>query len=123
MTFIYECISDLCGTQATWESTLLANYFGLYNGGTGGVIWCTVAVWLFMLCMIASMAEMASMAPTAAGDGIESICGTTVLTGAQANITGSVSSLQRAFRNRYPTSSAGAAVWDGSQASRHALSS
>ncbi|TKA82592.1 hypothetical protein B0A55_01375 [Friedmanniomyces simplex] len=29
--------------QATWESTLLANYFGLYNGGTGGVIWCTIA--------------------------------------------------------------------------------
>ncbi|KAK5131888.1 hypothetical protein LTR08_000476 [Meristemomyces frigidus] len=41
--------------QATWESTLLANYFGLLNGGTGGVIWCTVAVWLFMLCTIASM--------------------------------------------------------------------
>lgn len=70
--------------QATWESTLLANYFGLFNGGqslsrmllisgltaagTGGVIWCTIAVWLLMLCMIASMAEMASMCPTAGGE-------------------------------------------------------
>ncbi|KAK5127065.1 hypothetical protein LTR85_008424 [Meristemomyces frigidus] len=53
--------------QATWESTLLANYFGLFNGGTAGVIWCTIAVWLLMLCMIASLAEMASMAPTAGG--------------------------------------------------------
>ena len=53
--------------QATWESTLLANYFGLFNGGTGGMIWCTIAVWPLMLCMIASMAEMASMAPAAGG--------------------------------------------------------
>ncbi|WPG98162.1 Hypothetical protein R9X50_00094800 [Acrodontium crateriforme] len=53
--------------QATWESTLLANYFGLLNGGTAGVIWCTIATWLFMLCMIASLAECASIAPTAGG--------------------------------------------------------
>jgi choline transport protein len=53
--------------QSTWENTLLANYFALYNGGTGGAIWGTVAVWLFMMCMIASMAELASMAPTAGG--------------------------------------------------------
>ncbi|USW48103.1 Putative amino acid/polyamine transporter I [Septoria linicola] len=53
--------------QATWENVLLANWFGLYNGGTAGVIWCTIAVWLLMLCMIASLAEMASMAPTAGG--------------------------------------------------------
>ncbi|KAF2214872.1 hypothetical protein CERZMDRAFT_110431 [Cercospora zeae-maydis SCOH1-5] len=53
--------------QATWENVLLANWFGLYNGGTAGVIWCTIAVWLLMLCMIASLAEMASLAPTAGG--------------------------------------------------------
>ncbi|KAK0286138.1 hypothetical protein LTR35_004572 [Friedmanniomyces endolithicus] len=34
---------------------------------TGGVVWCTIAVWLLMLCTIASMAEMASMCPTAGG--------------------------------------------------------
>jgi len=51
--------------QATWESTLLASSFGLYNGGSAGVIWLTVICWLCFLAMIASMAEMASMAPTA----------------------------------------------------------
>lgn len=41
--------------QSTWENTLLASYFGLYNGGTAGIIYCTIAVWVFMMCMIASM--------------------------------------------------------------------
>ena len=41
--------------QATWESALLANYYGLLNGGTGGVIWTTIAVWLCIMCMIASL--------------------------------------------------------------------
>ncbi|KAK3655719.1 hypothetical protein LTR56_003368 [Elasticomyces elasticus] len=53
--------------QATWQNTLLANQSGLTNGGTAGVIWCTIAVWILMLCTIASMAEMASMCPTAGG--------------------------------------------------------
>ncbi|RMZ03211.1 hypothetical protein D0860_06899 [Hortaea werneckii] len=53
--------------QSSWEGALQSNYFGLYNGGRGGIVWCTVAVWLFMLCLLASMAEMASMAPTAGG--------------------------------------------------------
>ena len=41
--------------QSTWENTLLASYFGLKNGGTAGIIYCTIAVWVFMMCMIASM--------------------------------------------------------------------
>jgi len=49
------------------ENVLLSNWFGLYNGGTAGLIWCTIAVWILMLCMIASLAEMASMAPTSGG--------------------------------------------------------
>ncbi|KAI6974444.1 hypothetical protein KC355_g11495, partial [Hortaea werneckii] len=53
--------------QSSWEGALQSNYFGLYNGGRGGIVWCTIAVWLFMLCLLASMAEMASMAPTAGG--------------------------------------------------------
>ncbi|CBY00789.1 similar to amino acid permease [Plenodomus lingam JN3] len=48
--------------QSTWET-----YFGLFNGGTAGVIWMMVITWLFVLAMIASLAEMASMAPTAGG--------------------------------------------------------
>jgi choline transport protein len=53
--------------QSTWENTLLASYFGLFNGGTAGVIYSMIAVWLFMMFMIASMGELASMAPTAGG--------------------------------------------------------
>ncbi|MCJ1461955.1 hypothetical protein MMC07_000555 [Pseudocyphellaria aurata] len=53
--------------QSTWESMLLAASYGLTNGGTGGVIWVTVGVIVGALCMIGSMAEMASMAPTAGG--------------------------------------------------------
>ena len=53
--------------QSTWESMLLAAQYGLINGGTAGVIWVTVAVIVGALCMIASIAEMASMAPTAGG--------------------------------------------------------
>lgn len=72
--------------QSSWESTLLsqcpgrqrpavqwlmtvhsAAYYGLTNGGTGGVIWVTVGVILGALCMIASIGGMASMAPTAGG--------------------------------------------------------
>ncbi|KAI4168780.1 MAG: hypothetical protein LQ348_007434 [Seirophora lacunosa] len=44
-----------------------AAYYGLTNGGTGGVIWVTVGVILGALCMIASIGGMASMAPTAGG--------------------------------------------------------
>lgn len=73
--------------QATWECVLLSNWPGLLNGyvlsqysaavkhrkltspssGTAGLIWCTVAVWIFMLALIASIAEMASMAPNSGG--------------------------------------------------------
>lgn len=53
--------------QATWECTLLANWPGLLNGGTAGIIWATIAVWFFMIGLIASIAEMASMAPNSGG--------------------------------------------------------
>lgn len=53
--------------QSTWENTLLASYFGLFNGGTAGIIYSMIAVWMFMMFMIASMGELASMAPTAGG--------------------------------------------------------
>ncbi|KAK3068504.1 hypothetical protein LTR53_013875 [Teratosphaeriaceae sp. CCFEE 6253] len=53
--------------QGTWELTLVANWFGLYDGGTAGIIWMTIIVWLCMIATVACMAEMASMAPTAGG--------------------------------------------------------
>ncbi|KAF2724450.1 amino acid transporter [Polychaeton citri CBS 116435] len=53
--------------QATWECTLLATWPGLFNGGTAGVIFCTIGVWFGMMCLIASMGELASMAPNSGG--------------------------------------------------------
>jgi len=53
--------------QSTWENTLLASYFGLLNGGSAGIIYSMIAVWVYMMFMIASMGELASMAPTAGG--------------------------------------------------------
>lgn len=44
-----------------------SNDYSLYNGGLGGAVWTFIITWFFTLCMIASMAEMASMAPTAGG--------------------------------------------------------
>lgn len=54
-----------------WNS---AASYGLTNGGTGGVIWVTVGVILGALCMIASIGEMASMAPTAGGQCKQLVC-------------------------------------------------
>ncbi|KAE8842000.1 hypothetical protein HRS9139_01297 [Pyrenophora teres f. teres] len=53
--------------QSTWENTLLYTYSGLYNGGPAGVIWMMIITWLFVLALVASLAEMTSMAPTAGG--------------------------------------------------------
>lgn len=40
---------------------------GLIDGGTAGLIWTYVGTVTFMTCVIASMADMASMAPTSGG--------------------------------------------------------
>jgi amino acid transporter len=40
---------------------------GLIDGGTGGLIWGYLGTVLLMTCVIASMADMASMAPTSGG--------------------------------------------------------
>ncbi|KAL8814181.1 MAG: hypothetical protein Q9223_006578 [Gallowayella weberi] len=54
------------GNPSADNPTSAASY-GLTNGGTAGVIWVTVGVIIGALCMIASIGEMASMAPTAGG--------------------------------------------------------
>ena len=53
--------------QSTWENTLLASYFGWVNGGTAGIIYSTIAVWLLMMFVIASVGELASTAIIAGG--------------------------------------------------------
>jgi hypothetical protein len=50
--------------QGTWESSLTATYFGLYDGGTAGVIWMMIIVWLCMIVTIACMAEMVGLMQT-----------------------------------------------------------
>lgn len=51
----FSIIAFVTIMQGTWESTLVANYFGLYDGGTAGVIWLTIIVWLCMIATIACM--------------------------------------------------------------------
>lgn len=46
---------------------LSTSAFGLIDGGTGGLIWTYIGTVTFMTCVIASMADMASMAPTSGG--------------------------------------------------------
>ncbi|KAF1353870.1 amino acid permease-like protein [Delphinella strobiligena] len=60
-------VGFICILQCSWEGALLSNSYSLYNGGLAGAVWTFIITWLFILCIIASMAEMASMAPTAGG--------------------------------------------------------
>ncbi|RMZ91198.1 hypothetical protein DV736_g1556, partial [Chaetothyriales sp. CBS 134916] len=53
--------------QFSWESVLIAAQYGLQNGGTAGAIWMTLGVIFGVLCLVATMAEMTSMAPTSGG--------------------------------------------------------
>ncbi|KAK3354046.1 amino acid/polyamine transporter I [Lasiosphaeria hispida] len=53
--------------MSTWEAQLNSNIFGLINGGTGGLIWMYIGTFLGFFCVVLSMAEMSSMAPTTGG--------------------------------------------------------
>lgn len=44
-----------------------AAQYGLQNGGTAGAIWMTFSVIVGVICLVATMAEMTSMAPTSGG--------------------------------------------------------
>jgi choline transport protein len=48
-------------------NTRSSSALGLIDGGTGGLIWSYLGTVVFMTCVIASMADMASMAPSAGG--------------------------------------------------------
>ncbi|KAF2114202.1 amino acid/polyamine transporter I [Lophiotrema nucula] len=53
--------------MATWEALLSTVAFGLGNGGTAGLIYTYIGVFIGFTFVSASMAEMASMAPTSGG--------------------------------------------------------
>ncbi|EKG20960.1 Amino acid/polyamine transporter I [Macrophomina phaseolina MS6] len=56
-----------CMMMGTWEAMVTTATFSLINGGLAGTIWIYVGVWLSTICVVLSMAEMASMAPTSGG--------------------------------------------------------
>ncbi|TKA48065.1 hypothetical protein B0A54_01557 [Friedmanniomyces endolithicus] len=51
----------------TWEFAIVTSIFSLANGGTAGAIWLVLVVTTGLFCVMLSMAEMASMAPTTGG--------------------------------------------------------
>ena len=54
-------------TMGTWEFMLTANTQGLIAGGSAGLFWSLVWVYVGQAFVILSLAEMASIAPTAGG--------------------------------------------------------
>ncbi|KAK4213058.1 amino acid/polyamine transporter I [Rhypophila decipiens] len=56
-----------CTLMSTWEIGLMTSMFALLNGGTAGLIWGYLVVWIGYLMVFATMAEMASMSPTSGG--------------------------------------------------------
>ncbi|KAK3353305.1 amino acid permease [Lasiosphaeria hispida] len=66
----FKFISTLgfaCTLMSTWEISLMTSFFSLLNGGTAGMIWGYLIVWVGYLLVFASMAEMASISPTSGG--------------------------------------------------------
>lgn len=59
-------VQHSCITQALTTKNRVSS-FGLVNGGTAGLIYMYITTWFGFSCLIASMAEMASMAPTTGG--------------------------------------------------------
>ncbi|KAJ4369571.1 hypothetical protein N0V83_005333 [Neocucurbitaria cava] len=53
--------------MASWETMLGTAGIGLIDGGTAGMIWMYLIVWIGFICVNTSMAEMGSMAPTSGG--------------------------------------------------------
>ncbi|KAK1920417.1 hypothetical protein P3342_002714 [Pyrenophora teres f. teres] len=64
----YTSVSAIPTTKSPFTDEVASyTYSGLYNGGPAGVIWMMIITWLFVLALVASLAEMTSMAPTAGG--------------------------------------------------------
>ncbi|KAG8530175.1 uncharacterized protein KY384_005658 [Bacidia gigantensis] len=67
-------IGFTCTMLVTWEGSLILFTTGLTNGGSAGLVYGYLFVWLGVLCVFTTMAEMASIAPTAGGSIIGSPC-------------------------------------------------
>ena len=60
-------IGFTCTMLVTWEGSLVLFTTGLTNGGSAGLVYGYIFVWIGTLCVFTTMAEMASIAPTAGG--------------------------------------------------------
>ncbi|MCJ1325156.1 hypothetical protein MMC10_001818 [Thelotrema lepadinum] len=56
-----------CTIMVTWEYVLIVFTSGLENGGSAGLIWGYLIIWLGIICVFITMAELASMAPSSGG--------------------------------------------------------
>lgn len=56
-----------CTILITWEGSLILFTTGLTNGGSAGLVYGYLLVWIGTISVFTTMAELASMAPTAAG--------------------------------------------------------
>ncbi|CAD6586199.1 MAG: hypothetical protein ASARMPRED_002470 [Alectoria sarmentosa] len=56
-----------CTILITWEGSLILFTTGLTNGGSAGLVYGYLLVWIGTVAIFTTMAELASMAPTAGG--------------------------------------------------------
>lgn len=90
--------------MGTWMVLFVANTQALTNGGLAGLFWSYIWSMAGMSCIIASMSEMASMAPTVGGELVRCAAVHRPWTkasadSAQGNITGSASSARPSIRS------------------------
>ncbi len=50
-----------CTLMSTWEIALMTSQYSLLNGGTAGLIWGYLIVWVGYMMVFATIAEMASL--------------------------------------------------------------
>ena len=50
-----------CTLMSTWEIALMTSEYSLLNGGTAGLIWGYLIVWVGYMLVFATIAEMASL--------------------------------------------------------------
>ena len=60
-------IGFTCTMLITWEGSLILFTTGLTNGGSAGLVYGYIFVWVGTISVFTTMAEMASIAPTAGG--------------------------------------------------------
>lgn len=57
----------ICTILITWEGSLILFTTGLTNGGSAGLVYGYLLVWIGTIAVFTTMAELASMAPTTGG--------------------------------------------------------